>query len=187
MFTYRLTDDAELRPVEEHHAEAIYATVDANREHLRPWLPWVDKNRSVADTLEWVRRSNEKFAKNEGITAGIWVSGRPVGVIGNVYVNWESRKTEIGYWIAADAQGRGIVTAAARAMTEHAIRGWQLNRVEIRASVENRRSRAVAERLGFVLEGTLRQAGRCNARFEDHAIYGMLAQDWLGNAAAAGS
>ena len=59
-------------------------------------------------------------------------------------------------------------------------RSGTLNRVEIRAAPENRRSRAIPERLGFTEEGTLRQAERVGERYLDSAVYAMLAEDWKG-------
>ena len=84
----------------------------------------------------------------------------------------------IGYWLAETHQGRGLVTTACRALVDHAFSAWTLNRVEVRAAVDNLRSRAVPERLGFTLEGTIRQAEWVNDRYVDHAVYGMLAADW---------
>jgi ribosomal-protein-serine acetyltransferase len=64
-------------------------------------------------------------------------------------------------------------------LLEHAFRAWKLNRVEIRAGARNTRSRAIPERLGFVEEGVLRQAERVGDRCVDHAVYSMLAAEWL--------
>jgi ribosomal-protein-serine acetyltransferase len=60
---------------------------------------------------------------------------------------------------------------------------WGLNRVEIRASVENERSRALIERLGFHYEGAARQAFRLADGYHDDAVYSMLAAEWPGESA----
>jgi ribosomal-protein-serine acetyltransferase len=67
------------------------------------------------------------------------------------------------------------MTGAVRALVDHALRGWELNRVEIRAAPDNRRSRAIPERLGFRQEGVLRQAERVSDRYLDSVLYAMLA------------
>jgi ribosomal-protein-serine acetyltransferase len=51
--------------------------------------------------------------------------------------------------------------------------------VVIEAVVDNTRSRAIPERLGFTQEGILREAKRIRGRFEDAALYSMLASDWI--------
>jgi ribosomal-protein-serine acetyltransferase len=71
-----------------------------------------------------------------------------------------------------------MITRVVRALVEHALLGWGLNRVEIRAAPENRRSRAVPERLGFRQEGVLREAERVGDRYLDSVVYGVLASAW---------
>jgi ribosomal-protein-serine acetyltransferase len=70
------------------------------------------------------------------------------------------------------------MTAAVRAVVDFAFGAWKLNRVTIQASVENVRSRAVPERLGFREEGVLREVERVGERHVDHVVYAMLAADW---------
>jgi ribosomal-protein-serine acetyltransferase len=99
-------------------------------------------------------------------------------MVGVHRVDWANRKASIGYWLAGDAQGRGVMTEAVRAYVDHAFGIWKLNRVTIEAAVENARSRAVAERLGFREEGVLREVERVGERMVDHVVYAMLAADW---------
>ena len=84
----------------------------------------------------------------------------------------------LGYWLARDAQGRGLITRGVAAMLDHAFGPWRLHRVEIRAAPDNARSRAVPERLGFTLEGRLRDAERHPGGFRDLVVYALLAPDW---------
>ncbi|WP_252393492.1 GNAT family protein [Hydrogenibacillus sp. N12] len=104
--------------------------------------------------------------------------GTLVGVIGYHRIDWENKKTSLGYWLDPTVQGRGIMTRAARTMVDHAFFHLGLNRLEIRAATENTRSRRVAERLGFTLEGIIREAEWLGDRFVDHAVYGLLAREW---------
>ncbi|NTW87022.1 MAG: GNAT family N-acetyltransferase, partial [Holophagaceae bacterium] len=89
-----------------------------------------------------------------------------------------NRSAAIGYWLAREAEGQGLMTRAVTALLRHGFRDLKLNRIEIRAGIRNRRSRAIPERLGFRREGTLRQAERLADRFVDHAVYGLLADEW---------
>jgi ribosomal-protein-serine acetyltransferase len=101
-----------------------------------------------------------------------------VGVAGFHGVDWTHRNASIGYWLAQDAQGRGTMTEAVRALVDHAFGELELNRVEIRLDVENARSMALAERLGFRREGTLREAMLLAGAFRDDAVYSVLASEW---------
>jgi ribosomal-protein-serine acetyltransferase len=65
-------------------------------------------------------------------------------------------------------------------LVDHALATWRLNRVEIVVATENRRSRAIPERLGFHEEGTLRQFQLVDGRYLDCVSYSMLATDEQG-------
>jgi ribosomal-protein-serine acetyltransferase len=104
--------------------------------------------------------------------------GRIIGMVGFHGIDWQHRATSLGYWLAQRAQGRGTMTEAVRAMVAHALGVWELNRVEIRASVENARSRRLIERLGFHFEGVARKAFRLADGYHDDAVYSMLACEW---------
>jgi ribosomal-protein-serine acetyltransferase len=99
-------------------------------------------------------------------------------VIGYHGVSWRDRSTSIGYWLIERAQGRGTMTRAVRALTDHAFNVWQLNRIEIRAGVENARSRAIPERLGFRQEGVLHAAEFVGGRYIDQVVYAMVSSEW---------
>ncbi|MGI9180386.1 MAG: GNAT family N-acetyltransferase [Longimicrobiaceae bacterium] len=178
MFTHRIDEHTELRLLEERHAALLYALIDRNREHLRQWLPWVDASRSADGQRDFIRGALQRFAANDGLNAAIWHRGELAGVIGLHAINWPNRSTSIGYWLAASFQGKGVMTAACRALIDHALGELGLNRVEIRCATGNRRSRAIPERLGFTQEGTLRQAEWLYDRYEDLVLYSMLASEW---------
>jgi len=178
MFPFRLTRELSLELLDVRHAEELFHLTDANREHLRAWLPWVDQARSTDDTLAFIRLTRKRLADDNGFQTVIREQDALVGVIGHVAVSWADRSTSLGYWLSKDAQGRGIMTEACRAFISHAFTTMALNRVEIRCATENRRSRAIPERLRFTPEGTVRQAEWLYDHFVDLVVYGMLASEW---------
>ncbi len=177
MFTARLDDHHHLRLFEESDAPELYALVAANREYLSQWMPWA-AGQTEAGTRDFIQASRRQFAASQGFQAAIIAGEAIVGTLGFHRLDWEHRCTSIGYWIAEQAQGQGIVTRAAGVLIEHAVTVWEMNRIELRAGVENTRSRRVAERLGFTPEGVLRQAERVGERYVDHAVYSILASEW---------
>jgi ribosomal-protein-serine acetyltransferase len=177
VLSFRIDEHRCLRLLEETDANELYAVVDANREFLARWMPWPD-SQTRESTLEFIRSSRKQLADNQGFQVAIVDDGRIVGVLGFYRLDWENRSTSVGYWIAESSQRQGTVTRAVRALTDHAFRTWKLNRVEIRAGVDNVRSRAIPARLGFKEEGVLRQVERVGDRYVDHVVYAMLAADW---------
>jgi ribosomal-protein-serine acetyltransferase len=178
MFSLKLSDDLELRLLEERHSEDLFDLVDRNRPLLREWLPWVDTNLTIGDTRNFIKGTLDQFANNAGLHAGIWYQNRIVGVIGFNSIDWQNRIAHIGYWLDAGHQGNGFVTRSCRALIDYAFDELELNRIEIHCAVGNLKSRAVPERLRFSQEGLVRHAEWLYDQFVDHAIYGMLARDW---------
>ncbi len=177
MFRRPIGSSSELRLLEPHHAEALFGVVDANREMLRAWLPWVDASKSVADTQAFIEDSLRKLAEQRVVNAGVWCEGRCGGVIGAT-LNEKAPSAEIGYWLAAEFQGRGVMTQAVSVVLEYLFDERGRHRVEIQCAVGNTRSCKIAERLGFQLEGVRREADLVGGRFLDLKHYAILRPEW---------
>ena len=175
--SWSLDDHVVIRSLEPSDAEAVFALVEANRRHLRPWMPWEINTRSAADSRAFIARSLASEHDVEG--NGIWVDGALAGSMG-MRVDPMNDAAEIGYWIAKPFEGRGLITRGARRFVEHGFSERGLHRIEIRAAVANGRSRAVAVRLGFREEATLREALKTTAGYLDVVVYAMLAESWAG-------
>lgn len=174
---FTIADDAHLRLLDEADAEELHALIEANRAGLARWLPWA-AGQTLDDTVEFIGRSRSQLSENDGLQMAVVIGERIAGTIGYPGVDWPHRATRIGYWLDEGHQGRGTMTAAVRLLVDHALSAWRLNRIEIRAAAENRRSRAIPERLGFRQEGVLREAELVGGRYLDSVVYAMLAADW---------
>ena len=169
-----ISKESHLRPLAPSDAEELHALIDANRPYLSLWLPWA-AGQTFEHTVGFIRGTREQLAANNGFQAALVTGDELAGVVGYHGVDWDNRRTSIGYWLSEERQGRGTMTAAVRLLTEHALSSWELNRVEIRAAVENRRSRAIPERLGFREEATMRKLERVGDRQLDCVVCSMVA------------
>jgi ribosomal-protein-serine acetyltransferase len=174
----RIDADTELRTLEERDAPYIFALTDANRVYLRQWLPWVDSTRSVEDSYAFISTMNIQRINNGSFGCVILYKRQVAGTISFHLVDWSNRRVEIGYWLGAAFQGNGLMTKACKAMVAYAFDEWQLNKVEIRCATSNTKSCAIPHRLGFTLEGIIRQAEWLYDHFVDLKVYGMLESEW---------
>ncbi len=174
----RVARGLELRPLKGTDAKALFALVDANRAHLRRWLPWVDQNTDTAHSRTFIR-AHQRLAK-QGFARiyGLWWKGALRGVAGLHGLDADNHSAAVGYWLDAAASGHGLMTRAVARLLDHAFGTLSLHRVELRAAVRNRASRALAERLGFRHEGTARGAQLVRGRHLDLAVYALEAKDW---------
>jgi len=168
---------AVLRPFRHSDAGELTEVVTANREHLIHWMPWAETY-GFEDSVAFIDRKRAQIEANDGIEGAIVLDGRIVGVAGFHAVDWINRSSSIGYWLAADVVGRGLTSSTVTALLDHAFGTWELHRVIIEAVVDNARSRAIPERLGFREEALLREAKLIRGRYEDAVLYAMLASEW---------
>ena len=172
------TSDIQLCLMEEVHAQELFQLVDANRAILREWLPWLDSQQGVADSLQFIRVMRDQYQNNESMTMGIWYRNSLCGVIGYHRFDWMNKASMIGYWLASGHQGKGIMTEACRAMIDHGIGHLDLHRIEIKCATGNHKSCAIPERLGFVREGIAREGEWLYDHYVDLVVYSLLAPDW---------
>jgi len=172
--------DGDLTLVARHpsDAEEIFALIERHRASLGEWLTWLDATRSVGDARRYAQFAQVQFESRVAFDYAMRSGSAIVGAIGIHGLDWAHRSAQMGYWLAPEARGRGIVTRAAAALTTHAFAHLDLHRLEIRCVVENERSRAVAERLGYVHEGTLGEAYLLHGRYRDISLYGMTERAW---------
>ncbi|HEX2702133.1 MAG TPA: GNAT family protein [Solirubrobacteraceae bacterium] len=175
---FELSDDRWMRLLENADADELYRLIDANRAYLARWMPFVGQTRSAADSVAFIGTARRQLAENRGMQMAILDGEQIIGVAGFHRIDWTRRSTSIGYWLAEDHQGAGTMTLAASALVDHAFGVLRLARVEIRAGVENRRSRAIPERLSFREEGIVRAAERIGPRIIDHVVYVMTDGEW---------
>jgi RimJ/RimL family protein N-acetyltransferase len=148
-----------VRPWAERDSADLWDAIDSSREHLETWMPWVDRYRNPDNALEYCRRSLARWLLREDLAVAIVekATGRIVGGSGMHRINWTYRLFEIGYWLREDAVGKGYASETVQLLARLAFDDLDANRVELAIDTTNVASLRVAERLGFVLEGTLRR------------------------------
>ncbi|MBV9488060.1 MAG: GNAT family N-acetyltransferase [Frankiaceae bacterium] len=172
-----------LRATTTGDARDAFAVVEAERERLREWLPWVDGTTSLAVERDFLVSVEQVNAAGVGLHATIRQDGEFCGFAG-LRIDLMHRSAEIGYWLSERAVGRGIMTRSVAALFDAGFIRLGLHRMELLAAVGNTRSRAIAERLGMSFEGVRREAEELASGFVDLAMYAVLVQDWPGAEAA---
>ena len=166
---------AALRPMLPEHAERVYALVEANRVRLARWFPWAEDAtlESQRTWLEAAVASEQPFAPT-----GIWLGEELVGGC-DLSVVRSADAGELGFWLDEAVVGRGLVTRGCQALMRLGFEDASLHRIQLRAGVENMRSRAVAKRLKMREEGVLRGAGKVGGGlYVDLVMYGLLVDEW---------
>jgi RimJ/RimL family protein N-acetyltransferase len=125
-------------------------------------MPWADHIPTLAEAEENCARAAQDFKDGKDFRLHLFIrdSGVFIGGSGLHNAVWSVPKFEIGYWIRQPYSGLGYITEAVAEITRFAFEKLGAKRVEIRTSTRNTKSWCVPERLGFTLEGILRNDAR---------------------------
>jgi ribosomal-protein-serine acetyltransferase len=181
LFSFPLANDAVLIPRTAAITDAYHDLLAANTERLGRWEPWAGKPPVLEETRSFLEASGRNWLDGSELPVAIAVQkGGQWQLAGalSLTVSRYSRSAEIGYWIGAEYEGRGLVTRAATAVLDQAFGPLGLDRVSLHTDPANERSRAVARRLGFVEEGLIRQGTAFPDERRDELVYGLLAGEW---------
>lgn len=159
--------------------EEEFALVEKNREHLAPFLSWVDLTHSVDDLLNYARRMREEYASGRAAACMILLEDRLAGTVSlHARSDENARRGEIGYWLGQEYTGRGIMTDCVRVLLDHSFSTLGYNKILIRCATTNVKSRAIPIRLGLAQEGTARQEQYVRDTWLDIEHYAAFASEW---------
>jgi len=155
-------------------ADAVYALIDRNRVRLSRWFPWVDEATDASSQASWIESHREEPCGPNGI----WVGEELAGAC-DLWLLGRDDTGEVGFWLDEGFVGRGLVTRGVQSLFAIGFDRHGLHRTQLRAGVDNLRSRAVAKRLKMREEGVLRGAGKVGGGlYVDLVMYGLLVDEW---------
>lgn len=159
-------------------AAIIWQTIYDNRVYLRTWLPFVDGLKEVADEEAFL---NEQLALPYADRNIVFVIGQGhelCGLVGFVITDNINHRTEIGYWLIPEYQGRGIMTRCVRHLCEWAVS--ERGRTVFVSVVQPEMHLAMPSprRLGFTLEGVEREGElMADGQYVDLNVYSILKRE----------
>jgi RimJ/RimL family protein N-acetyltransferase len=169
-------------------AARLSAAIERDLDHLRAWMPWAHREPLTLDArVELLRRFRGQLDLGQDCVYGIFDRDE-TRVIGGTGLHGQGPEArEIGYWIAADCQGQGLVTEVVAALTRVGFAIERVQRVHIRCDPTNHRSAAVPRRLGYTHEATLRRRllGIGDGPRRDAMLWSLFAADHPASPAAA--
>jgi RimJ/RimL family protein N-acetyltransferase len=156
----------------------VNAAIRESWPELQQWMPFA---KDEPPTVEWheafVRGRQAKYLERSDMMLLAFLKGTHslVMATGLHPRDWDVPSFEIGYWCRTPCVGRGYVSEAVQAITAFGFEHLKARRIQIRADARNQRSRAVAERCGYALEGILRNDAVDNQnQLSDTAYYALV-------------
>lgn len=168
-----------LVPARPHHAHALSTLVQHNLVHLQAYLPAVAELASLDEAHAYLEAVAEWGAAGQILEWYIFSGDVLCGSIRIKDIDTFDRKAAIGYFLGSQFAGQGFMTASVRVVLDYCFNVLQLNRIALHCAATNTPSKAVAARLGFTLEGILRQDEWLNGAFVDQYVYSLLRAEFL--------
>lgn len=126
--------------------------INASFEPLHDWMPWLPEPRTLEEQREWMEQQYDRWPAGFSYNYGVFdADGTLLASIG-AHDRVGPGGLEIGYWCHIDHTGKGVITRAARALTNILLGLPGVERVEIHCDQANERSAAVPRRLGYRLD-----------------------------------
>jgi RimJ/RimL family protein N-acetyltransferase len=179
---YRLeTERVIIRCYEPQDAAAMSEAILRNHEHLIPWLPWAVKDQhTVAFCLDVIRKARGQYDLGIDFMMGIFDArdGRYIGGTG-LHPRVGKGAYEIGYWMDQQFTGQGFATHVAAALTKAAFEYAGVHRMNIHMQVDNIPSERIPVRLGYKLDGRLREmVPIADGHFGDIFSFSLLREEF---------
>jgi ribosomal-protein-serine acetyltransferase len=201
MFNLKIDDEIHLRNIHPDHAEALFDLMERNRSRLRPWIHPSSLPETSKDTRAFTVRCLFNFYGDQtgpseldqyypelesyfspaqrSLDLAIWFRGEMAGTVFMSRLSDSPTALEFGYWITEEHEGQGIITRCVRALMDYAIEEMGIQRFVIECAVNNQRSRAVPERLGYRLHVIQPNKEIVGNFVYDRAIYGIRTSAWI--------
>lgn len=173
-----ISDSIFLRTLEIADASLLFQTINENRNHLRKWAPWIDYIISEREAKNLIEIGEIQMKAQQSLRMGIFNADTLIGYI--EMQDWDHllKKAKIGYWLIKKAEGKNNMYAASSVFINYLLEQLKLNKIELAHLLENERSAALAKRLGFKVEGILRDNIISNGAFKDLVVQGLLKSEF---------
>jgi ribosomal-protein-serine acetyltransferase len=173
-FEIKINDRLSLRIPAIEDAKDIYTVIDKDRDHLKQWLVWVDDVKSFENTETNIKKRIEDFEKKEAASFFIYYENQWIGSVGFISIDNDNHNGEIGYWLSSAFEGKGLMTECVKACVRYGFEDLNLHRILIKCDADNVKSAGIPKRLGFILEGTLREDKNRQDHYRNTSMYGLL-------------
>lgn len=157
-----ITDRLIIRLPQSTDAKMLYDAIQESREELRRYMKWANNIFSIKETKKYLDEAVQNWIdkkNSEPYLPLIIVDKNTNDIIGGTSFhryNWEIPSAEIGYWIRKSKAGYGYVTEATNAITQYAFKQLHVKRISLTCDPDNIKSKNIAERLQYTLEGRLK-------------------------------
>lgn len=177
--TIKINDNFHLTPAREaDKADFVKYLNDPEIYKYTLSIPYPYTEKDADLFIEYCNEKTARFGREMEWRIHDSKSGEAIGGIGlHGKYGKDSHRDEIGYWVARHLWGKGIMTAALKALTQFVFENYNLDRIEAPIYSFNIGSQRAAEKAGFQKEGVLRKAYKKDGKYFDGVLYSLIKEN----------
>ena len=174
-----VSGSALLRPYQLGDVDTMYEAVRESITELSIWIPWFHPRYSIEESRTWIESQTEWWEKGTSYNFAV-IDSRDSCFLGNCGLairgeaNWIAG---VGYWVRTGRTRQGVGKTATLLLARFGFNELKLKRIEIITSVDNKAGQRVAEKVGAVREGILRNRVRVSGEICDAVMYSLIPRD----------
>jgi ribosomal-protein-serine acetyltransferase len=174
-------DGIKLRPYYLTDIQPMYKAIRESMAEILPWMPWCHIDYSIQESKTWVESCPDSWEKGTAYEFVILDARNDsfLGCCGLNRIHIIDKVANLGYWIRTSQTRQGVAANAALLLVRFGFQQLQLKRIEIIAAVENVASQRVAEKIGAVREGVLRNRLILQDQVHDAVLFSIIPDDLL--------
>jgi len=179
---YLETRRLHLRPVNEKDAK--YLVKSLNNLNISRWIVPMPYPYKKSDAMFWINLQKKQFKKKPRTDYHFIIELKPekkiIGAVGIFGFDEHKVEGELGYWLDEEYWNKGIMSEAVERIIDFGFLDLKLKKIVIPVFAGNPGSNGIAKKMGFKLEGVLRQHARCKAtgKIHDENYWGLLRGEW---------
>lgn len=167
-----------LEPLDTGHTAALWHCISEHKLHLQQWIDWVGHCRSESDVAAYIQQTQDEAYRQEGLTMVVRFGASFAGIVSLQHWNRDLNIAELGFWIAASEQGKGLMQQAIRQLLSFGFKELRLQKIEAACAATNTRALRLLQYIGFSVEGVLRRAILSKGLLTDKVILGLLKEEY---------
>lgn len=160
------TDRLIIRPTQSSDGKMINNAITESYDELRQFMEWANHLPSLEESEKYAKEAAQNWIekKNDEPYLQLIILDKNtsdfIGATSFHHYNWSIPSVETGYWVHKKFAGLGLMTEATNAITQYAFKQLKVNRIALTCDADNIKSRNIAERLNYTLEGTMKNHRR---------------------------
>lgn len=178
--TLIVKENLELRLPELSFNQELFQIISEQNVYLKKWLSWVHDIQDLENVSNFLKTARLFNQGGQKLITFIFFHQRLIGSVALIRISKENKSAELGYWIVKEMQGKGLIHDSCLRFLKYVFEKKGLHRLEINVDPNNKKSVAVAEKLGFQLEGIMRDSLFLNKKHHNLAKFSLLQSEWKG-------